>query len=220
MSIQQFYTVAQNRDFARLFQFRIIEFGDILFDRNHLAYVETASLPGRAISNIPVTYMGMDFNTPGTVKYPGSANYSVQFRCDANYNIRAALEAATFNIFDESLSQGTYGVPGERNKLVMELFDKNLDTVRTYTLFGVWTQSLGDVSYDVKDIGQVQTVAATLSYQYWRASEGSFGPVSNGSVPFGASNPSTDLYAMGNGVLAGKIDPPSWGGRSSGTLGA
>lgn len=210
--IQKFYTVAQNRDFARLFQFRLIQFGNVEFDDNHFAYVETASLPGRSISNIPVTYMGLDFNTPGTVKYPGSASYSVQFRCDQNYNIRAALEASTFQQFDESISTGTYGVPGENSKLIMELFDKQMRTVRTYTLFGVWVQSLGDVAYDVKDVGSVQTITATLAYQYWRASDNRFrGAPQDSGVPFGVTNPTVTMLT--DGAKAGYVKPPQWGAR-------
>lgn len=211
--IQQFYTVAQNRDFARLFQFRLVQFGNILFDTNHFAYVESASLPGRQITNIPVTFMGMDFNTPGTAKYPGSTGYTVQFRCDQNYNIRAALEAATFQLFDESTSTGTYGVPGEDSKLIMELFDKQMNTVRTYTLFGVWVQTLGDVNYDVKDTGSVQTIQATLAYQYWRASDyRSRGAVHSGSVPFAATNPTLDMVEDGSN--SGMVLPESWGGKA------
>lgn len=168
-TIQQFYQVAQNRDFARLFQFQIETFGNINFSDKHLAYVESASLPGRSITNIPVTYMGMDFNTPGTVKYPGSTGYKVTFRCDQNYDIRGALEAASFNTFDEATSSGEYGIPGTDYKLVMQLFDKNFKPVRYYVLFGVWVQSLDDVAYDVKDTGTVQTVSCTLAYQFWRS---------------------------------------------------
>lgn len=208
MSIQNFYTVAQVKDFARIFQFRITQFGEIAFDPAHFAYVESASLPGRSITNVPVTYMGLDFNTPGTAKYPGSANYSVQFRCDQAYDIRTALEAATFRTFDESVSMGTYGVPGDSSRLVMELFDKNLDPVRIYTLYGVWVQSLGDVSYDVKDSGTVQTIQAVLAYQYWRATEpnadngdsASYDP----SRMFQETNPSTIINQDG-------VIPQPWG---------
>lgn len=211
--IQKFYTVAQNRDFARLFQFRLIQFGNVEFDENHFAYVETASLPGRQISNIPVTYMGLDFNTPGTVKYPGSAGYQVQFRCDQNYNIRAALEASTFQLFDESISTGTYGVPGENSKLIMELFDKQMNTVRTYTLFGVWVQSLGDVAYDVKDMGSVQSIPVTLAYQYWRASDyGYRGAPQDSGVQFGSTNPTVTMVT--DGTKEGFVAPAPWGARS------
>lgn len=166
--IQTFYSTAQNRDFARLFQFRLVSFPGIKFTDEHYVYVESASIPGRSITNIPITYMGLDFNTPGTVKYPGSTGYNVTFRCDADYNIRAALEAATFNLFDEGSSRGTYAMPGTDQILVMELFDKNMATVRTYTLMGAWVQAIGDTAYDVKDGGTVQTVQATLAYQFWR----------------------------------------------------
>lgn len=213
--IQEFYTVAQRKDFARLFQMRLVSFGNINFQPQHYAYVESASLPGRSISNIPVTYMGMDFNTPGTVKYPGSASYSVQFRCDQQYDIRAALEAATFDLFDESTSTGTYGVPGEGSKLIMELFDKQMSTVRNYTLFGVWVQSLGDVSYDVKDVGSVQTIAATLAYQYWRASDAGGttngqGAVHSGALRFAQTNTKTKI-TPGRPGRPGGVTPNRWG---------
>ena len=170
--IQQFYQVAQNRDFARLFQFRVVSFPGLILEPEHLVYVESATVPGRSITNIPITYMGMDFNTPGTVKYPGAAGYNVTFRCDANYEIRSALEAATFNLFDEGFTRGTYAMPGVDQTFILELFDRDLTTVRTYTLMGAWIQSIGDTAYDVKDGGTVQTIQATLAYQFWRAGIG------------------------------------------------
>lgn len=168
--IQKFYSVAQQRDFARLFQFRLRALGNILFTDDQLVYVESASIPGRSITNIPVTYMGMDFNTPGTVKYPGSTGYNVTFRCDKDYDIRSALEASSFLLFDESSSRGSYGLPDESNVIIMELFNNKMETVKSYTLFGVWLQSIADTAYDVKDGGTIQTVQCTLAYQFWRTS--------------------------------------------------
>lgn len=174
-TIQKFYATASQRDFARVFQFRLTSFGNVAFGPEHLTYVETASLPGRTISNVPVPYMGLAFNVPGTVSYPGSAGYAVTFRCDQNYDLRASLEAATFNVFDEADSTGQYSIPGAGNTLTMELLDKNMNPVRTYTLFGVYVQALADAGYDIKDTGTVQTVQATLAYQFWRA--GNISPV-------------------------------------------
>jgi hypothetical protein len=168
-TIQQFYTAASKRDFARTFQFRLNSFGNIVFAEEHLTYVETAVLPGRNITNVPVPYMGLTFNVPGTVSYPGSAGYAVTFRCDQNYDIRSVLEAATFNTFDEATSTGQYSLPGSESTLTMELLDKNMNPVRYYTLFGVYIQSLADSGYDIKDTGTVQTIQATLAYQFWRA---------------------------------------------------
>ena len=168
LNIQQFYQVAQQRDFARLFQFEVETFANINFKQNHLAYIETATLPGRTVTNIPITYQGMDFNTPGTVKYPGSAGYKVTWRCDSQYDIRSALEAASFDLYDEASGTGSYGLPGLSNTLILKLYDKTGQAKRYYTLYGVWIQGLDDTQYDVKDGGTIQTIGCTLAYQFWR----------------------------------------------------
>lgn len=178
-NIQKFYTTAAQRDFARVFQFRLNSFGNVNFGPEHLTYVETASLPGRQITNVPVAYMGLQFNVPGTVTYPGSAGYAVTFRCDQAYDLRAALEAATFNTFDEATSTGQYSAPSPSSVLTMELLDKKMNPIRYYTLYGVYVQSLADAAYDIKDTGTVQTVNATLAYQFWRS--GSVSPVPTNS---------------------------------------
>lgn len=175
-NITSFYKVAQTRDFARLFQFRLVQFGNTGFNEDDLVYVETASLPGRSINNVTVPYMGLQFNVPGTAAYPGSANYAVTFRCDQNYDLRSVLEQATFNTFDDDTSQGNYNTPSDGSVLVMQLFgsgtnaggEKTLQTVNEYTLYGVYIQNLADTAYDIKDTGTVATINATLAYQFWR----------------------------------------------------
>jgi hypothetical protein len=185
MSIRNFYKTAYANDFARQFQFRLMNFGNIDFSaEDHLLYVETASLPGRSINNVTVPYMGMTFNTPGTVSYPGSAGWNVTFRCDQAYKIRAALESASFALFDEATSSGSYGMPDEGVTLTMALLGKTGKAVRTYTLFGVWVQALADAPYDIKDTGTVQTIQATLAYQFWRSGVGATAETDPG-VPFG-----------------------------------
>ena len=168
MSIQQFYNTAIERDFARQFQFRLERLADANFGPDDLVYVETASLPGRSITNIPVNYMGMQFNTPGTATYPGSDAWRVQFRCDANYNIRKQLEDLTFSIFDDETSTGSYGVPGRENTIIMSLLGKEMEPVAQYVLHGAWVKSIEESAYDIKDTGTVQTVVCTLAYQFWR----------------------------------------------------
>jgi len=168
MSIQQFYNTAIERDFARQFQFRLERLANADFGPEELIYVETANLPGRAITNVPVAYMGMQFNTPGTVTYPGSDAWRVQFRCDAEYNIRKQLEDLTFNTFDDETSTGTYGVPGRDNVIIMSLLGKEMQPVAQYVLHGAWIKSVEEAAFDIKDTGTVQTVACTLAYQFWR----------------------------------------------------
>lgn len=187
MSIKSFYQAAQYRDFARNFQFRLRNFGNIAFTESDLVYVETASLPGRSITNVPVPYMGLSLNVPGSTTYPGSAGYAVAFRCDQNYNIRAALEKATFNTFDENTSSGDYNTPLATSIVTLELLGKSgsqdePQVVRTYNLFGAYVVSIGDAAYDIKDTGSIQTVQAVLAYQYWRSLPGAADPQDSDDV--------------------------------------
>lgn len=169
-NIQDFYRTAAEKDFARLFQFQLMSFANINFTDSHYTYVEAASLPGRSITNIPVPYMGLSFNVPGTVTYPGSTGYQVTFRCDQKYDIRAALEAATFNTFDESTSVGDYSIPGIADSVItLRLLGKKREAIRDYVLYGAYVQSLADTAYTVTDTGTVATIQATLAYQFWRA---------------------------------------------------
>ena len=173
--IQDFYTVAQNRDFARLFQFRVLQIGNSLLGEQDLVYLESATLPGRSINNVPVPYMGLSFNVPGTASYPGSAGYKVNFRCDANYQIRAELERLTFNTFNDDTSSGDYTIPKSDSILHLDLytsgmasFDQPMVKVRSYQLVGVYVVSIDDTNYTITDTGTVATVGATLAYQFWR----------------------------------------------------
>lgn len=174
--IQQFYNQATKKDFARVFQFRVMAFPGISFNpATHLLYVETAMLPGRTINNVPVPYMGLNFNVPGTASYPGSNAYAVTFRMDADYDIRAALETSTFATFDDSTSTGAYNIKGNDRILQLALLGKNTqagaipEIVRYYTLYGAYLVSTNDTQYDIKDTGTVATCQATIAYHFWRA---------------------------------------------------
>lgn len=164
MSIQDFYATAQNQEFARAFQFRVRSLGP--FTEDDLLYVETASLPGKEITNIQVPYMGLDFNVPGTTKYTGSEAWEITFRCDEGTNIRNKMEAWITEIFNDETSTGKYGVPTE--VATFDLLGKNLETLRRYQFIGLYPVNVGALEYDIKDGGEVVTMTATFAYQYWR----------------------------------------------------
>lgn len=167
-NIADFYRAVQQNDFARQFQFRVVQLANTNFGENELIYIETANLPGRAITNVQVPFMGLNFNVPGTANYPGSESYAVTFRCDQSYNIRAVLENATFNTFDDGTSTGDYNIARNSSVITLNLLNKNGTTARQYTLYGAYVVSVGDSSYNLGDTGAIQTVPATLAYQYWR----------------------------------------------------
>lgn len=198
-TITDFYNTAITRDFARQFQFRLVRLANTNFGGSDssswpLVYVETASLPGRTINNIPVPFMGLNFNVPGTASYPGSDSYSVAFRCDQSYDIRATLENATFNTFDEQVTRGDYNIARPSSTIILDLLDKDKSIVRQYTLFGAYVVSVGDIAYNIGDNGSIVTVPATLAYQYWRVTESNSAddvPETAATVPIGGPNPPT-----------------------------
>jgi len=169
-NISDFYRSVQQNDFARQFQFRVVQLANTNFGENELIYLETANLPGRSINNIQVPFMGLNFNVPGTASYPGSESYAVTFRCDQSYNIRAVLENATFNTFDDGTSSGDYNIARNSSVITLNLLSKNgsESPARQYTLYGAYVASVGDISYNLGDNGSIVIVPATLAYQYWR----------------------------------------------------
>ena len=162
--IQKFYDIAKQREFARDFQFRVVTLGPLTTD--DLVYLRTANLPGKQINNQQVPYMGLNFNVPGSVSYPGSDSWQVTFLADEAQNVRAKLEAWMSEIFDVETSTGKYGVPAE--EATLDLLDKEFKTVRRYNLVGIYAVKLDDLGYDIKGSGKPQEFNASIAYQFWR----------------------------------------------------
>ena len=122
-TIQSFYQIATERDFARKFNFRILSIdpGDatnVSYDENDLVYVRTAQLPAREITEVTVPYMGLDFHIPGTVKYPGSEAYSMEFYCDSNSKIRQNLKIGVVMCLMISQAQEIIFHPNKHQQLI------------------------------------------------------------------------------------------------------
>jgi hypothetical protein len=164
MSIQEFYAAAQEKEFARNFQFSVRTLGP--FTEKDLLYVTTANLPGKAITNQAVPYFGLQFNVPGTVTYPGSDAWAVTFRCDEGQNIRQKMDNYIKEIFDDETSTGRYGVPVEQ--ATFDLLGKDLQPLRRFVFSGLYPTTIGEISYNVTDGGTVLEVPLTFAYQYYR----------------------------------------------------
>jgi hypothetical protein len=170
--ITQFYSAAQKQDFARSFQYRVEQLGSLI-DPDILVYMESATLPGRTIANIPVPFMGLQFNVPGTASYPNSDGWSITFRCDQEYKLRSILEDASFNVFDESISGGSYKTPPASQSIVINLLGKDINVapIRQYRLVGAYLTNIGQASYDIGDNGSVVKIECTMAYQYWEVTQ-------------------------------------------------
>ena len=168
-TIQDFYRVAQQRDFARDYMLRVVSLGNDTLSEDDFVYITTATLPSRDIQNQTATYMGLDFNFPGTVKYPGSNAWSVVFRNDKNGIIRKKLEDWQINeVFDDETSTGNLTPRGPESVIQLNLLDDKLNVLNVYRLYGAYIQKLGEVAYDVAGTGKPLTFTASLAYHFWR----------------------------------------------------
>lgn len=170
--IENFYDTAIVNDFARKNLFRVVSLGGQRFNLNELIYMTTTTLPDYSISNIQTPFMGLDFNVPGTAKYPGSDAWNVNFRIPQNLSIRRKLEDWARNTFNDQTSTGDYSIPNKNveNQTILTLIDKQGNPIRTYTLFGCYCRNVGTFDLDITNNGEVVTTQAVLAYQYWRLS--------------------------------------------------
>lgn len=172
-TITDFYRVAQERDFARDFQFRVLNIqsgdgSDVAFDEDDLVYIRGGSLPGKTVTTQNVPYMGLTFHVPGGVTYP-SDNWSVTFYCDQNSRIRQIFEQYQKDIFDDATSTGNYNVPKATALIDLVQLDTQLEQVATYQLVGAYPNSVSDMSYTIGDgQGAPVTFDVGFTYQYWR----------------------------------------------------
>ena len=155
-TIQDFYRVAQERDFARDFQFRVISLqtggaSEVSLNEDDLVYLKSATLPGRTITNTAVNYMGLDFNIPGSATYGGT--YALSFWSDKDSKLRQLWETWTRDVFDDADSTGNYFTPKDTAVLDMVQLDAQLNRVAQYQLVGIYPQDVGELSYDMAGTG-------------------------------------------------------------------
>jgi hypothetical protein len=170
--IENFYDSAIANDFARQNLFRVVSLGGVRFTTDELVYVTSTTLPGRAITNVQVPFMGLVFNVPGTANYPNSSGWQVTFRVPQSLSIRRKFEEWTQQVFNDEDSTGAYDIPSKdaSNQVILTLIDKQGNPLRTYTLFGAYCQAVGDLTVNLTSAGEILEQQATLAYQYWRLS--------------------------------------------------
>jgi hypothetical protein len=172
-TIQNFYRVVTERDFARKFNFRVINInpGDSssqVWNEDDLVYVRTATLPGREITEVTVPYMGLDFHIPGSAKYTGSEAYSMEFYCDQKTQLYQKFQNWTRDVFDDVTSTGNYFAAKQTSVIDLVQLDNQLNRVAQYQLVGVSPRTVGALEYDITNGGEFVTFTVTMAYQYFR----------------------------------------------------
>jgi hypothetical protein len=172
-TIANFYDRALAREFSRDFLFRVagISFAagaDSTFNDTELIYAKTATLPSRQITNVPTKYMGLQFNLPGVVLYPGSDNFRIKFYCDAASALRNKFLAESRRVFDESVSTGDYNIAGRGSIITLMQLDKQMEPVTKFTLLGASIREVGSINYNISDgTGQTAEFEVGIAYHFF-----------------------------------------------------
>jgi len=171
-TIQDFYKVIQDKDFARKNQLRVLSINsgagfNIDFSPDDLVYVKAAKLPTREVQNSTASFMGLDYNIPGTVKYPGSDAYDVTFFADQQFDLWTKFQDWTRQVFDDKISAGNYFAPKASATITLVLLDNELNPIKKISLVGVVARKVGELEYTMEDTGTMHEFPVTFSYHYW-----------------------------------------------------
>jgi len=170
-TISDFYRVAQERDFSRDFQFRVLNIqnddGSVAITEDDLVYAKGGSIPGRTINVTDVPYMGLNFKVPGAATYSGE--YSLTFYSDRVDNLRNLLLNWTRDTFDYATSTGNYFIARETSVVDLVQLDTQLNRVTQFTLVGAFPTSVGDVEYNPAGTGAPVEFQVTMGYHYIRS---------------------------------------------------
>lgn len=169
-TIQDFYKVAQTRDFARKYQFRVLDVsnkGASVFDQTDLVYATAATLPGKQISTIEQPYNGFTFRVPGTVEYLNSDGFNIDFYCDTNTTARIKMENWIEETFSDETTTGD-GVLHNNSTITLAQLDTQFEVMRTYKLFGVFPVRAGELEYNMTAGSEIVNFQATFAYQFFR----------------------------------------------------
>ena len=176
--IKEFYQEAQSRGFQRDFQLRLIDWSVLndtgdgegnIMDEEDFVLLRTATLPQMETTVNPAPFMGLEFNVPGTTKFPGSKAWNVEFYMTQSKNLRNIFIATLLNNFNfEDTSTGNMQLPGINSDTIqLALINDNMERITQYRLHGAFITSVGDVAFDLTASGAVQKIPVTIAYQYW-----------------------------------------------------
>jgi len=197
--IQEFYQTAAARGFQRDFQLRIAVWkiinSPVLTDIDTVL-LKTATLPQMETTINPAPFMGLEFNVPGTTKFPGSKAWNLEFYMTQKANLRESFIVALRNNFNIDLSIGNLQLPPQDSTVQFSLVNDNLNEITRYMLHGAFIASVGEVSFDLTGSGAIQKLPVTIAYQYWTS-----GPFSeNLGSP---NNTQSTETSVGNAFIAG-----------------
>ena len=175
-TIESFFRNAVVNDFSRDYLFRIESLvldGGLNMGPSAMLYAKSGKLPARNIVNHAVKYAGQTFNIPGSVEFPGSESYEIDFYCPEDSTIRELLMNESVRTFGNVLGIAGSGRDGgsianQDSRITLLQLDKNLDPTYQYDLVGCSIRSVGDLSYGFAEgTGAVMSFNVGIAYHFF-----------------------------------------------------
>ena len=143
-----------------------------LQDSNLRLLVKTTSLPGVAIAEFDVVYMGR------IVKYPGEKTFespwTVTFMNDENFKIRDAFLAWMDGIALSDRNsgsvrgRGTTSDPASYQAIAkVSQLSKSGETLKTIELINVWPSEVAAIELSYESPDEIEEFEVSLQYDYW-----------------------------------------------------
>ena len=131
--------------------------------------VKSASLPSRAITEIPLKFRGRTIYMAGDATEPEA--WTTTFVNDTDFMIKNAIERWSNGINDFALNTGVVSPADYQTDLTVDQLDRDDTVLKTYILKNCWPTTTGaaiELSMDTEST--IEEFSVTWRYQYFDSS--------------------------------------------------
>ena len=124
------------------------------------------SIPSMEIASIPVPFRGRSIKIAGDRTIP---DWSVTVYNDTNFKLRDAFERWQNGINNMSDNEGLTNPVDYQVDAFLDHLDRNGNTIKSYTLRGVYPIEIGAIPLDYEEAGAIEQFEVSLAYQFFDA---------------------------------------------------
>ena len=124
------------------------------------------SIPSMEIASIPVPFRGRSIKIAGDRTIP---SWSVTVYNDTNFKLRDAFERWQNGINNMSDNEGLTNPVDYQVDAFLDHLDRNGNTIKSYTLRGVYPTNIGSIGLDYEEQGAIEQFEVGLAYQFFDA---------------------------------------------------
>ena len=124
------------------------------------------SIPSMEIASIPVPFRGRSIKIAGDRTIP---DWSVTVYNDTNFKLRDAFERWQNGINNMSDNEGLTNPVDYQVDCFLDHLDRNGNTIKSYTLRGVYPIEIGAIPLDYEEAGAIEQFEVSLAYQFFDA---------------------------------------------------